>query len=157
MTFARRAHALFVAFVVVTVAVTPFILRAQSAAPKPISLDDYPKFKRITGASISTDGKWMLYTVTPNEGDATLFVKALDGDKGYDVLRGANASFSDNGRWVGYFIEPPAATGRGGRGGARGATTPAPAAGAAATARTARRPRFHRWGVSPSRPTVNGC
>ena len=113
MTFARRAHAVFVAFILVTVAVTPFALRAQSAAPKPITLDDYPKFKRITGASISTDGKWMLYTVTPNEGDATLFVKSLDGDKVYDVLRGANASFSDNGRWVGYFIEPPASHGPG--------------------------------------------
>src|SRR5437016_704662 len=45
---------------------------------KAITLEDYPRFKRITGPAISTDGKWMLYSVTPNEGDATLFVKALD-------------------------------------------------------------------------------
>jgi len=154
MMFVRRAHALFVAFIVVTIAVTPFVLRAQSAAPKPITLDDYPKFKRITGASISTDGKWMLHTVTPNEGDATLFVKALDGDKVYDVLRGANASFSDNGRWVGYFIEPPASTGRGGRSGARGGSTPAPAAGAAAAPEAAPTRRFELLDLSNGAKTT---
>src|SRR5512144_2665357 len=99
------------------VVMAPLLVTAQSSAPKPIGLDDYPKFKRITGAAISTDGKWMLYTVTPNEGDATLFVKALDGDKVYEVPRGADASFSENGRWVAYFVAPPATTGgRGGRG-----------------------------------------
>lgn len=51
------------------------MIQAQSAAPKPISLDDYAQFKRITGAAISNDGKWMHYTVTPNDGDATLYVK----------------------------------------------------------------------------------
>src|SRR4051794_32196111 len=40
----------------------------QAAGPRPITLEDYPKFKRIAGTSISNDGKWMLYTVTPNEG-----------------------------------------------------------------------------------------
>ena len=32
--------------------------------------------------------------------DGALVVKALDGDKVYDVPRGTGASFSDNGRWV---------------------------------------------------------
>ena len=170
MTFARRAHALFVAFVVVTVAVTPFVLRAQSAAPKPIALEDYPKFKRITGTAISTDGKWMLYTVTPNEGDATLFVKALDGDN--DLRRAAGGERVLLGqRAMGRLLHRAA----GGHGPGRPRrrprrTTPAPAAGAAATprplrpagsncstSRTARRPRFHRWGVSRSLPTASGC
>ena len=154
MMSARRAHVLSVALVVLAVAVTPFVIRAQSAAPKPIALEDYPKFKRITGTAISTDGKWMLYTVTPNEGDATLFVKALDGDKVYDVLRGANASFSDNGRWVGYFIEPPATTGRGGRGGARGGSTPAPPAGAAAGSEAAPARRFELLDLSNGTKTT---
>lgn len=30
----------------------------------------------------------MLYTVTPNDGDGTLFVKSLDGDKVHEVPRG---------------------------------------------------------------------
>jgi len=56
-------------------ALTPLVPRAQtqgataSGGPRPITLDDYPRFKRLAGAAIANDGKWMLYTVTPNEGD----------------------------------------------------------------------------------------
>ena len=149
MTFARRAHSLFVALIVLAVAVTPFVLRAQSAAPKPIALEDYPKFKRITGAAISTDGKWMLYTVTPNEGDATLFVKALDGDKVYDVLRGAErrpSRTTDDGSAT--SSSRPPATGQGRRGGGRGGSTPAPAAGAAATSEAAPTRKFELLDLS---------
>jgi dipeptidyl aminopeptidase/acylaminoacyl peptidase len=101
------------------------MLQAQSPAPKAIALDDYAKIKRITGAGISNDGKWMHYSVTPNDGDGTLFVKALDGEKVHEVPRGANPAFSDDGRWIGYFIFPPQAEARGRGRGARGAQ-PAP-------------------------------
>jgi len=57
------------------------MLQAQSPAPRAIAIDDYAKIKCITGAGISNDGKWMHYSVTPNDGDGILFVKALDGDK----------------------------------------------------------------------------
>ena len=133
----RARH--FVFIVVLALTLTPLLMRAQSTSPKPITLDDYAKIKRISGAAISTDGKWMLYTVTPNDGDGTLVVKALDGDKVYEVPRGTGASFSDNARWVGYFIAPPAATGRGGRGGSgRGGGQPAQGAAAGAEAAPAR-------------------
>jgi len=126
-------------------AFAPLFLDAQSGAPaanaartatiengaKPITLDDYPRFKRIAGTSISTDGKWMHYTVTPNEGDGTLYVKSLDTATVHEIPRGTGASFADGGRWAGYFIAPPAAAGRGARGGGRGG---APAQGAQADA-----------------------
>ena len=86
--------------------------------PKPITLEDYPRFKRIGAAALSSDGKWMLYTVTPNEGDGVLFIKAIDATTVHEIPRGSGASFSDNARWVGYFVSPPA--GRGGRAGAGG-------------------------------------
>jgi hypothetical protein len=121
-----------VLLIAATLACAPLLMRAQSTAPKPIALEDYAKFKRISGAAISTDGKWMLYTATPNEGDGTLGVKSLDGATVHEVPRGTGASFSENGRWVGYFIAPPAASGRGGRGtGARGGGTPGQGATAA--------------------------
>jgi hypothetical protein len=107
-------------------ALMPLVPRAQSQSaagsggPRPITLDDYPRFKRLAGGALSTDGKWMLYTVTPNEGDATLFIKSLDTDTVYEIPRGTGASFSDNAKWVGYFVSPP--TGRGGA--ARGGATP---------------------------------
>ena len=70
-----RRYALLIVFTM-ALASAPLFIRAQSAAPKPITLEDYAKITRISGAAISTDGKWMLYTVTPNEGDGTLFVNA---------------------------------------------------------------------------------
>jgi hypothetical protein len=93
---------------------TPF-LKAQapaqqmSAAPaaatasnggKPITIEDYARFKRLGGASISADGKWMLYTVTPNDGDGTMFVQSLDTATKHEIPRGTGASFSDTSRWV---------------------------------------------------------
>jgi len=113
---------------------------ASAAAPasnggRPITIEDYARFKRIGGANISADGKWMLYTVTPNDGDGTLFVQSLDTATKHEIARGTGASFSDTSRWVAYFVAPPAA--RGGRAGAGrggGGQTPAPAGQAATPA-----------------------
>jgi dipeptidyl aminopeptidase/acylaminoacyl peptidase len=110
------------------------VVQAQSPALRPIALDDYAKIKRITGAAISNDGKWMHYTVAPNDGDATLFVRALDGDTVHEVPRGENPAFSDDGRWIGYFIARPQAEARQRGRGARG-QTPAGAASDAPAAR----------------------
>ena len=130
MIAARRAQRFAIPALILTLG--SLMLHAQSPSPKAIALEDYAKFKRITGAAISGDGKWMHYTVTPNDGDGTLFVKSLDSDKVYDIPRGANPAFSEDGRWIGYFIAPPAAEGRGRRGG-RGGEGQTPAGAAPAT------------------------
>ncbi len=106
-----------------TLSFAPLFLHAQapaqqmSAAPaasssnggKAITIEDYARFKRIGGASISADGKWMMYTVTPNDGDGALFIQSLDTATKHEIPRGTGASFSDTSRWVAYFIAPPAA------------------------------------------------
>ncbi len=90
-TTALRRTVLAAAF---ACAFVPVFLTAQ--APKPIALEDYARFKRIGGAALSSDGKWMAYTVTPNDGDGTLFVQSLDtATKAHDESRAARApSFS---------------------------------------------------------------
>ena len=117
---------------------------------KVLNLPDYGSWNRITGTAISPDGKWMTYTLQPNDGDATLFVKQLDGDKVFTVNAGtaptagrgdggggfgggpANGpTFSDDSRFVGYYVNPPGTKGRArgpgaGRGG-RGGASPAAA------------------------------
>ena len=133
---------------------------------KVLNLADYGRWNRITSTALSPDGRWMTYAYQPNEGDATLYVKQLDGDKIYTIPVGTEAAggrggggggfggggatgpqFSDDSRWVGYWVNPPerAAGGGGGRGGrgggppgavppgGRGATTAA--SGAAASRR----------------------
>jgi hypothetical protein len=134
-TTALRRTVLAAAFVC---AFVPAFLVAQ--APRPIALDDYARFKRIGGATLSSDGKWMAYTVSPNDGDGTLFVQSLDTATKHDIARGTGAVFSPNARHVAYFIAPAAARGRGaaGRGGAQPSQTPATGANAPASPPAAR-------------------
>ncbi len=125
---------------------------AKAPAKKVLNLEDYGRWNRINATSISHDGRWMTFTYAPNEGDPVLHVKMLDGDKDYVTSLGAagggarggaaagrgaagggNApTFSDDAKWITYFVNPPdrAAGGRGGRGG--GPPTAPPAAGRAA-------------------------
>src|SRR3954463_11380280 len=68
----------------------------QAAAPakdpatkKILTLADYGRWNRIASSAISPDGKWVAYVFQPNDGDGTLFVKQLDGDKIFTVPVGS--------------------------------------------------------------------
>lgn len=109
---------------------------AQSATPtkKVLNVGDYGRWNRITSTAISNDGKWMSYAYAPNEGDVTLHVKQLDGDKVHTLAVGGPGAgggrgggggggaptFSDDSHWIAYYVNPSEAAGRGGRAG-RGA------------------------------------
>ena len=67
----------------------------------------------------------MTYVITPNEGDGTLYVRQLDGSTTHTIPVGSAPVFSDDSRYVGYFVSPPTG-GRGGRGGAGGGRGGAP-------------------------------
>jgi len=105
---------------------------ADPGSKKILGLADIGRWNRIANAGLSSDGKWMTWVQTPNEGDGTLFIKQLDGDKSFTVPVGSAPVFSDDSRWVGYFVAP-ATGGRGGRGAGgggrgRGGVAGAPAA-----------------------------
>jgi len=107
--------------------------KADPGSKKVLGLADIGRWNRIGNAALSSDGKWMTYIYTPNEGDGTLYVRQLDGEKKYTIPVGSAPVFSDDSRYVGYFVSPAsAAGGRGGRGGGgRGqAGGAAPATGA---------------------------
>ncbi len=140
---------------------------SQDTAKKVLTLADYGKWNRVTSTALSPDGKWMSYAYQPNTGDQTLFVKQLDGEKLYTIPVGSAAGggggrggpgggggaggatqFSDDSRWIGYYVNPPAASARGGAragtpggapGGTRGGTGGRGAAAAAPADRQTRR------------------
>jgi dipeptidyl aminopeptidase/acylaminoacyl peptidase len=91
-------------------------------AKKVLGLADIGRWNRVGNAALSSDGKWMTYVYTPNEGDGTLYIRQLDGAKIYTVPVGSAPLFSDDARWLGYFVSPPSGNGRGGGrgGGGRG-------------------------------------
>ena len=106
---------------------------------KVLTLADYGRWNRIASSAISADGKWVTYVFQPNDGDGTLYVKQLDGDKSFTIAVGSAPQFSDDSRWVGYYVSPPerAGNGRGGRGGPQ-ATPPGTGRGAGAPNATRR-------------------
>ena len=96
--------------------------RTDPGDKKILGLADIGRWNRIANAALTADGNWMTYVVTPNEGDGALHVRQLDGTKTYTITRGSEPAFSDDSRYIGYFVNPPnsRAGGRGGRGGGRG-------------------------------------
>lgn len=76
---------------------------------KALALDDYGRWSRITSVALAPDGRWMAYAYTPNDGDATLHVRELDGAMLHTAVNGASPEFSDDGRWVAFLASPPEA------------------------------------------------
>jgi dipeptidyl aminopeptidase/acylaminoacyl peptidase len=88
---------------------------------KVLGLADIGRWNRIANSALSADGDWMTYVIQPNEGDGSLHVKQTSGTKSYNVPVGSAPVFSDDSRFVGYFVSPPTlAGGRGARGGGGG-------------------------------------
>ena len=50
-----------------------------TGARRALNLEEYGRWQRISGTSITADGKWMMYTLTPNEGGGpVLHIKPID-------------------------------------------------------------------------------
>lgn len=82
----------------------PFIVIAQK---KPLDHSVYDGWQSIGEKLISNDGKWVVFTVTPQEGDAVLWIKSTKGsDFQKAVPRGYNARITDDSRFVVFKIKP---------------------------------------------------
>ena len=82
-------------------------LQAQAPPEKrPLTIAEYRLWRSISGAEISPDGNWAAWSYTLERGDDTLHVAALDSDAVHVVPVGSGAVFSDDGRWVAYFLSP---------------------------------------------------
>jgi dipeptidyl aminopeptidase/acylaminoacyl peptidase len=78
-----------------------------SAVPRELGIADYRLWRSIEGETISADGRWVAWTYAKVRMDDTLHVRALDGDARHVVPNGFDPEFSDDGRWVAYFVAPP--------------------------------------------------
>jgi dipeptidyl aminopeptidase/acylaminoacyl peptidase len=96
---------------------------------------DLKAWKSIRQSTLSNDGKWLVYTIGPNEGDASLVIRSTGADAKETKFPigeaagggggfgggGGGVTVSGDSRWVAYTISPPSTAGRGGRGGRGGA------------------------------------
>ncbi|MFL9483552.1 alpha/beta hydrolase family protein [Chitinophagaceae bacterium LWZ2-11] len=79
---------------------------ASMAQKKPLDHTVYDGWQNIGERYISNNGKFIVYTVTPQEGDATLVVQQPDGKKLIEVPRGYNAKITEDNRFVIFKIKP---------------------------------------------------
>jgi dipeptidyl aminopeptidase/acylaminoacyl peptidase len=77
-----------------------------SQTKKPLTLEDYAQWNSIRQTAISPNGRVMTYAYEPNEGDATLHIRQLDGDTLRTALNGKDVAFSHDSQWLAYVVDP---------------------------------------------------
>ena len=103
---------------------------AQAAAPAPakkaMTVEDYSKWRSISGQVLSADGKWLAYVleltnVLPAETKPVLHIVNLGTNADVAVNDATAPVFSPDSRWIAYQVDPGAAQrarqSRGGSGG----------------------------------------
>ena len=122
--------------VVLLLAAAPLVLAQSAKGPtKQMTPADLKAWKTIRQSVLSNDGKWLVYVLAPNEGDANLIIRSTGTDNKETKLPigdvgqgGGTVTVSGDSRWVAYTISPPSTAGRGGRGAGRGGAGATPAA-----------------------------
>ncbi|HEY6953747.1 MAG TPA: S9 family peptidase, partial [Flavisolibacter sp.] len=83
---------------------SPLLVIAQK---KPLDHTVYDGWQSIGERMISNNGKWVVYTVTPQEGDADLFIQSVDGSHyKKQIPRGYNAVITEDSRFAIFKIKP---------------------------------------------------
>ena len=85
---------------------------AVAAAPRPIGLMDIFTWRMMTFTSLSADGKWLAYRLTPAEGDGEVIFKQTQGTKEYKFPAGEGrmgfVGMSRDARYGAFIVNPDA-------------------------------------------------
>jgi dipeptidyl aminopeptidase/acylaminoacyl peptidase len=111
------------------------LVGAQTATKKVLTVEDYTKWRSISGQELSGDGRWVTYGLSftntlPADAKPVLHLLNLETNQDVEVPNGTGGTFSVDSRWIAYQVDPSG--GRGGRGGRGAAGGAAPAGGAPA-------------------------
>ena len=91
-----------IAFLLFLTACT-FISFAQK---KPLDHTVYDSWQSIGERLISNDGKWVIYTINPQEGDNDLVIQSSDAKYKKTVPRGYSALITEDSRYLIFKIKP---------------------------------------------------
>ena len=83
-----------------------FISYGVFAQKKPLDHSVYDGWQNIGERLLSNDGKYVAFTVNPQEGDGMLIIKATDGTNIATIARGYGASIAENSRFLVCRIKP---------------------------------------------------
>jgi len=76
------------------------------AQKKPLDHSVYDGWQSIGERLISNDGKFVVYAITPQEGDVTLYIQKSTGEKIAVIERGYNAKITEDNKYVVCKIKP---------------------------------------------------
>lgn len=79
---------------------------AQQAPLKKLEQQDVASWKRIESPKISNDGRWVVYSLQPNEGDPSLQVYDAQTKTSLEFPRGERAALSVDSRFLVFAIKP---------------------------------------------------
>jgi dipeptidyl aminopeptidase/acylaminoacyl peptidase len=82
------------------------MMAAQAADKKPLDHSVYDSWRSISETSLSRDGRYLLYTLVPQEGDAELQAMDLASRTKVVINRGNKSKFSRDSRYVIAHIQP---------------------------------------------------
>jgi dipeptidyl aminopeptidase/acylaminoacyl peptidase len=105
--------------------------QAQTGKKKALTVDDYSKWRSISGQEISGDGQWVTYGLSltntaPTETKPVLHLVRLDSSQDVEVPNATGGTFSSDSKWIAYVVDPSGGRGgRGGRGNGGGGNPPA--------------------------------
>src|SRR6188474_2049414 len=83
-----------------------FISQIVNAQKKPLDHTVYDGWQSIGERMISNDGKWVVYTVTVQEGDNELVIQSSDAKYKKTIPRGYNAVITEDSRFAIFKIRP---------------------------------------------------
>lgn len=81
-------------------------IQAVQAQKKPLDHSVYNGWQHIGEKMISNDGRWVVYTVDPQEGDNELVITSSDASYKKSVPRGYNAVITEDSRYLVCKIKP---------------------------------------------------
>src|ERR1700761_2440984 len=79
---------------------------AQKISKKPLDHSVYDAWQSVENERISNDGKWILYVVKPQEGDADLVVTDPKNSNKFHVPRADTARFTSDSKYAVLLIKP---------------------------------------------------
>jgi len=84
----------------------PTALGAQATGRKPLDHDAYDIWRSIGSQVLADNGRWLVYTLVPGKGDATLVARNLRAGSEIRISRGADPELTADARFLVFTIEP---------------------------------------------------
>jgi dipeptidyl aminopeptidase/acylaminoacyl peptidase len=98
-----RSRTLLAWLALTSLAVAP-LSGQDNPEKKPLTLEDYDRWRTVISTEISGDGGWMTYAYGHREGPDTLIIQNLDSGEFHLAPEGESPVFSDDARWVAYRL-----------------------------------------------------